>query len=353
MRLGIIGLPQSGKTTVFNALTGGNVPPKMSGGRVEVNTAVVNVPDARLERLYEIYTPPSKVAARVTYADIAGMDGSKKGISGELLNHLTQMDGLLLVLRAFESETVAHSSGSVDPTRDLASMQGELIINDMVFVERKLERLVDEKKKGGRNKLEIEKEEAIFQRILAQLEQEKPLKELEFTADEMKLISGFGFLSLKPMLIVLNLGEGQDLGDFTDTAWGAEVIPLQGQLEMELAQLPADEAEMFLEEYGITEPSLNRMIRESYKLLGLISFFTEGEDEVRAWTVREGAMAPEAAGVIHTDLEKGFIRAEVVSFEDLDALGGWSHARDAGKLRVEGKTYVMKDGDVVHIRFNV
>ena len=354
MRLGIIGLPQSGKTTIFNALTRGDAPTTMSGSRVEVHSAVVVVPDARVERLSQIFQPEKTTYARVEYADIAGLDGSAGvvGISGQLLNELSQMDGFLHVVRCFDDDSVPHQSGSVDAQRDISAMESELLINDLIAVESKLERLADEWKKGVRDKVAVERDQKIFERFQAALSEEIPLRLVELTSEEHKEIGGYGFLTLKPMLIVLNLGEGQAAPSITQKDQG-RAVPLQGKLEMEIAQLPSDEAQVFLAEYGIEEPSLNRMIRESYELLGLISFFTVGEDEVRAWTVRNGATAPEAAGVIHTDLQKGFIRAETVSYSDLDNLGSWAAARDGGKLRVEGKTYLVQDGDVIHIRFNV
>ena len=203
-----------------------------------------------------------------------------------------------------------------------------------------------------RDKVSVGRDQKLFERFQAALSDEIPLRLVELSSEEQKEISGYGFLTLKPMLVVLNLGEGQEAPSITLIDLGS-MVPLQGKLEMDIAQLPQDEAKVFLEEYGIEEPSLNRMIRESYELLGLISFFTVGEDEVRAWTVRDGATAPEAAGEIHSDLQKGFIRAEVVGYPDLDTLGSWAAARDGGKLRVEGKTYLVQDGDVIHVRFNV
>ena len=355
MRLGIIGLPQSGKTTLFNALTGGNVPTGMVSGKIEVHTAVVDVPDARVDTLSAMFNPKKTIYAKVTYADIAGLDGSagKTGISGSLLNQLAQMDGFIHVVRCFEDENIPHQAGSVDAQRDIATMAGEFILNDLVTAERKLERLNDERRKGGRDKTAVEREVALFERLHAALSEEKPLRELELSPEEAKTLSGFGMLSLKPMLVVLTLSEGQPAPAVQHDQSRGPLVALQGRLEMDIAQLPAEDAAVFLEEYGITEPSLNRMIRLSYDLLGLQSFFTVGPDEVRAWTVRRGALAPEAAGVIHSDLEKGFIRAEVVSYDDLTALGGLNEAKAKGKLRLEGKEYVVQDGDVLNIRFNL
>ena len=354
MRLGIIGLPQSGKTTVFNALTRGNLPVTTSGGRFEVHTGVVDVPDERVDRLSGMFKPKKTIYAKVTYADIAGLEGSKAAISGALLNQLSQMDGFVHVVRCFDDPSIPHPSGSVDPRRDIALMDAELLLNDLIAVERKLERLVEERKKGGgRDKGVVERELVLFQRFQEALGQEKPLREIEITGEEEKALSGFGFLTRKPMMILLNLGEGQDAPAIAADRPLVQVVALQGKLEMDLAQLSAEDAELFMGEYGIEELGLNRVISLSYDLLGLQSFFTVGEDEVRAWTVQRGASAVECAGAIHSDLQKGFIRAEVVSYHDLATLGGLAEARGKGKLRLEGKEYIVHDGEIVHIRFNL
>lgn len=356
MKLGIIGLPQAGKTTVFNALTRGNAPTTMSGGRFEVHTAVVDVPDQRVDRLSAIFRPQKTVYAKVTYADIAGLEAgaSKAGISGTLLNQLTQMDGFVHVVRCFQEASVPHPSGSVDPQRDIDAMDAELLLNDLIAVERKLERLGDERRKGGgRDKAVIERELAVFEKLHDALGQEKPLREVEFSAEEQKSLSGFGFLTRKPVLLVLNLSDEQTPPDVAYPHAHTAVMPLQGRLEMELAQLSPEDAEVFMGEYGIQELSLYKVIRLSYDLLGLQSFFTIGSDEVHAWTICRGDNAHSAAGVVHTDLQKGFIRAEVISFDDLVALGGLSEARAKGKLRLEGKDYILQDGEIMHVRFNV
>ncbi len=356
MRLGIIGLPQSGKTTVFNALTRGDQPTTMSGGRFDVHTAVVDVPDPRVDRLSEMFRPQKTIYAKVTYADIAGLEGSKNktAISGQLLNQLTQMDGFVHVVRCFDNPSVPHPAGSVDPQRDIAAMDGELLINDLISVERKLERLHDERRKGGgRDKAVIEREIELFDRLNAALAQDIPLRDLELTAEETRSLSGFGFLTQKPVLVILNLDDDQPVPEIPYNHRKSSVAPLRGKLEMELAQLSPEEAEMFMSEYGIEELGLQRVIRLSYDLLGLQSFFTVGEDEVRAWTIHRGTPAVEAAGVIHTDLQKGFIRAEVISYQDLVELGGMTEARTKGKLRLEGKDYTVQDGDIMHVRFNI
>jgi GTP-binding protein YchF len=243
---------------------------------------------------------------------------------------------------------------SINPLRDIAAMDAELLLNDLIAVERKLERLAEERKKGGgRDKAVIERELALFEKLHAALTEENPLRDVDLSAEEDKTLSGFGFLTRKPVLIVLNLSEGQEPLQIDYPHRHARLVSLQGKLEMDIAQLSPEDAQVFLSEYGIEELGLLRVIRLSYDLLGLQSFFTVGEDEVRAWTVRRGATAHEAAGAIHTDLQKGFIRAEVVSYQDLTALGGMAEARAKGKLRLEGKDYVVQDGEIVHVRFNI
>ncbi|HMN14149.1 MAG TPA: redox-regulated ATPase YchF [Bellilinea sp.] len=353
MRLGIIGLPQSGKTTLFNALTRATQPTGPSTGRIEVHTAVVDVPDPRVDVLSKMFNPKKTIYAKVTYADIAGLDGSsaKTGISGTLLNQLTQMDGFIHVIRAFQDDNIPHPNGSVDPLRDLTAMDSEFLLNDLIAAERKLERLQEERKKGGgRDRGIVDREIELFQRLLAALNEEKPLRDIELSVEDERALSGFGFLSRKPVLIVFNLSEGQGTIGVDYPHQHSQMVNMQGKLEMEIAQLNPEDAELFMSEYNISEPALNQMIRLSYDLLGLQSFFTVGPDEVRAWTTIRGATAPEAAGEIHTDLQRGFIRAEVVTYEDLTTLGGLPEARAKGKLRVEGKEYIVQDGEVLNIR---
>lgn len=356
MKLGIIGLPQSGKTTLFNALTRGDQPTTMSGVRFDVHQGVVDVPDERVDRLSEMFRPRKTTYAKVTYADIAGLDGNagRGGFSGQLLNQLSQMDGLIQVVRCFENSNVPHPAGSLDAQRDLNAIDSELLLNDLIVVERKQERLAEEKKKGGgRDKALIEREGALFERLHQTLSVEKPLRALEIDAEEAKALSGFGFLTLKPLLVVFNLSEGQTAPELAYASPRSAVVALFGRLEMELAQLPPEDAELFMSEYGIEELSLSKVIHLSYDLMGLQSFFTVGEDEVRAWTAQKGATALEAAATIHTDLAKGFIRAEIVEYDILMALGSLAEARSKGKLRLEGKEYPVKDGEIVHIRFNL
>lgn len=356
MRLGIVGLPQSGKTTVFNALTRGTQPTGTVTGKIEVHEAVVDVPDARVDKLAEMFLPKKTIYAKVTYDDISGLDGSasKSGISGELLNKLAQMDGFIHVVRAFENDMVVHPNGSIDPARDIASMEGDFIINDLISVEKKLQRLTEEKKKGGgRDKAVIEREIELFNRFHECLTADKPLRTLDISAEELKSVSGFGLLSLKPILIIINMDEMQDVPAVEAPGANTMLTSIRGKIEMELSQMEPDDAEMFMEEYGIKELALNSIIRLSYELLDQQSFFTAGADECRAWTTSRHATAPEAAGVIHTDLQKGFIRAEVIAYDDLMELGSMNEAKAKGKLRLEGKDYLVKDGDILNIRFNV
>lgn len=275
MRLGIIGFPQTGKTTIFNALTRGARTPAASGGRIEIHTAVVDVPDERVDRLAELFQPEKITYAKVTFADIAGLEEGigKKGLPGQLMNQLSQMDGLVHVVRCFEDPRVMHALGSVDARRDVQVMDGEFLLNDLLIVERRLEKLNEELRKGGgRDKSLVQSEILLFERIHAALEQNTPLRDLTFSEEEMRSFSGFGFLSLKPLLIVLNLGDGQTPPQLDYPHQRSAVMPLQGKLEMELVQLPPDEAQEFLSAYGIRELGLARMIRTSYELLNVQSF---------------------------------------------------------------------------------
>lgn len=356
MRLGVIGLPQSGKTTVFNALTRGDQPTTLGGGRFEVHTSVVNVPDLRVDKLGELFNPRKTTYAKVTYADIAGLDAgaSKNGFSGPLLNQLSQMDGFLEVVRCFENLVVPHSLGDVDPCRDIEILDAELLLQDLITVERRLERLSGERVRGnGREKPPMEREVKLLEKLQAVLSTERPLRDIELSQEEEKSISGYSFLTRKPILLLLNVSDGQTPPEVTCPYQHCSVALLQGRLEMEIVQLAPEDAALFLMEYGIDEPGLDKVIHLSYDLLGLQSFFTVGEDEVRAWTVRRGATAYEAAGTIHTDLQKGFIRAEVVAYQDLITLGSMSEARAKGRLRLEGKEYTLQDGEIMHVRFNL
>ncbi len=362
MKIGIIGLPNSGKTTVFNALTRGKAPTEAySSGRMEVHTAVVHVPDERVDRLAAMYNPKKVTYATVQYKDIAGLArgmGEAGGLTGELLNEISQNDALLHVVRAFSDPNVLHPEGEVDPARDIEIMETELLLNDMTIITNRLERIASRLGKGGdaKERQALADEKALLERLLAALEEEIPIRELSLTPEEEKFLRGFALLSQKPMLILLNIDDDADESiaeQYQGLVKGEHVAvaALRGKLEEELAQMDQEEAAEFLAEFDIPEPGLSRIIRLSYRLLQVHSFFTVGEDEVRAWTVPVGATAVEAAGAIHSDLARGFIRAEVVAYEDFMAAGSMAEARKHGALRLEGKEYVIKDGDIVHIRF--
>ncbi len=358
MDLGIIGLPFSGKTTIFNALTHGGRPTTASMGKVDIATGIVDVPDARIDWLSALYKPRKTTYARITYADIAGLDrgAGKSGLSGPLRNQISRMDALVHVVRAFENDAVPHPLQNVDPQRDVRLLDEELILSDLVTVENRLQRIAESLRKGARaeERQALQAQEAIFLRLKETLDAGRPLRAMDLTSEERDALRGYELLTLKPTLVILNAGDDpfpESLLDYNVPQ--SRVLSLQGKIEMELAQLDPAEAEMFKEEFGIKELGLHRVIRASYELLKRISFFTVGEDEVRAWTVREGANAVEAAGAIHTDLARGFIRAEVVAYQDLYQAGSMAEARKLGKVRLEGKDYIVKDGDILHVRFSI
>ncbi|HRQ41619.1 MAG TPA: DUF933 domain-containing protein [Chloroflexota bacterium] len=362
MKLGIIGLPGAGKTTIFNALTKGNAPVGQSmGGRFDVLTAVVDVHDARVDVLSRMFNPKKTTYARITYTDVAGLKkGATEGggLPGELLNHLAGLDGFVHVVRAFESDLHPHPDGSVDATRDLAALDTEFILNDLGAVERRLEKLEGGLQRGAfKNRAEAEAELELFQQMNETLTAERPLRSLPLTDEQIKSLRGYGLLTLKPIVLIFNIGDDQDEVTLPYDYPQTVVTNLRGKLEMELAQLSAagdeESLTMFMEEYGVTELSLDKIIRLSYDLMGVQSFFTVGEDEVRAWTIGREATAVDAAAAIHTDLAKGFIRAETVHYDDLLALGGMHQVRAAGKMRQEGKTYIVQDGDIINIKFNL
>jgi hypothetical protein len=364
MKLGIIGLPSSGKTTIFNALTMGNAPTGQSmGGRFDVLTAVVDVRDPRVDVLSRMFNPKKTTYARITYTDVAGLQAAENeapgsGISPQLLNHLAGLDGFVHVVRAFENASVPHRDGRVDAARDLAALDTEFLLTDLGTVERRIERIQEGLKKGAsKDRIAAQTELSLFEELNAALSAEKPLRALYLNEEQLKGLRGYGLLTLKPKVVLINIGDDQGEVPLVYDAPRTVLAHIRGRLEMELAQLSAAGDEetlaMFMTEYGVTELSLDRVIHLSYDLMGLQSFFTVGEDEVRAWEVKRGATAVDAAGTIHTDLAKGFIRAEVVSYDDLVALGGLAQARAVGKLRQEGKTYHVHDGDVINIKFNL
>jgi ribosome-binding ATPase len=366
LQLVIIGLPQSGKTTVFNALTRATAETgSFTSTEAEPNLATVKVPDERLNILNDMFRPRRFVPAEVQYYDVAGVAKgiAEQGMSGRLLGYLSQAAALVHVARAFDDPSVPHPEESVDALRDIETLQLELTFSDLGLIEKRLARIQESfNKLRGAEREANEQEGAVLERFKSALEEGTPLREVDLIPEQDRLIRGFGFLTRKPLLVLLNVSEtqiGAAANELLQQARemferpGVKVDLIAGKIEAEIAQLDERDAREFLSDIGIEETSRDREIRLSYELLGLISFFTVGEDEVRAWTIRQGTPAVEAAGVIHSDLQRGFIRAEVVSYEDLIAAGGWAEARPAGTLRREGKQYVVKDGDVLHVLFNV
>lgn len=360
MRIAIIGLPNSGKTTVFNALTGESVETAaFTSGQLEPNQAMVKVPDERLGVLTGIFNPRKTVHADVQYVDVAGISGGERekgGLPPALLNYISSADALLHVVRAFEDEGVPHPDGSVNPERDREAIDLELTFSDLAIIERRLTRLEAEIGKMAAREREVRvAERELLLRLQQGLESDMPIRDMEMSSEEEKLIRGYQFLSAKPMLVVLNIDETQLSAPPTlayDHAQSA-VVPLCGKIEAELVQLGDEDAQVFMDDLGISEAARKRVISLSYDLLGLISFLTVGPDEVRAWTIRRDTPAVEAAGAIHTDLQRGFIRAEVVAYDDLVAAGGMTEAKKAGVVHMEGKQYIVQDGDICHFLFNV
>ena len=366
MQIAIVGLAGSGKTTVFNTLTRGHAETGGYGG-VTLNVGVVKVPDDRLTRLAEIFNPKKIVQADVTYVDLPAPPPSSEGRIGaeelpaEHLARLRDSDALLHVVRAFDDPAHPHPAGSVDPARDLEQLDLEFVLADLAMTERRLERLTVSGRHGTTAEREAaEREEIVLRRIHEAVQAGTPIRDVGLDADEEKAIRGFRFLTQKPVLVLLNVGE-------SDVAREAELVAaiardyrhehaivdaLSARIEMELGELEPDEAATFMEELGIPGSSLDRVIALSYRLLGLVSFLTAGPDEVRAWPIVDGSTAVDAAGAIHTDLAKGFIRAETVAYDDLITLGSMAEARKAGRLRSEGKTYRVRDGDVLEILFS-
>src|SRR5436190_5977524 len=356
MRLGIVGLPQTGKTTVFNAQTRGEAPVATGGGYgQETHVAVVKVPDERLVHLTEMFHPKKTTPAEVQYTDFPGVGfGSRDKSEAAWVGSLRTVDALVQVVRAFPDESVLHE-GPIDPIADAEKVQLELILSDLGIVERRLQRLdADLKRTKAAERAPVEAEIELFQRFQQELEKGVPIRDLELTEDQERSIRGYQFLSGKAVLLLLNLGEDQlaEAPALAAQLAGAyphrhtAVAAMCGQLEMELAQLAPEDAQTFMDDLGITELAAGRIIRTSYDLTGLISFLTAGEDEVRAWPIVRGTRAPQAAGVIHTDLERGFIRAEVVAYDDLMTCGSLAEARKRGLLRDEGRNYEVKDGDI-------
>ncbi|HEU5098084.1 MAG TPA: redox-regulated ATPase YchF, partial [Roseiflexaceae bacterium] len=359
-KIAIIGLANSGKTTVFNALTRGTAETtSYASGQLEPNVATVKVPDQRLQVLAKMFDPKKVTPADVQYVDVGGLSSGARqsgGLPPALLNYIGGADALLHVARAFEDETVAHPEGSVNLARDVESVDLELAFSDMAIIERRLTKLNAEiGKMSSKDREQRIAERDLLVMLQKELEEGKPIRDVELNDEQERLLRGYQFLTAKPMLLAINISESQISSPprFDYPHRSSDVVALCGKVEAELAQLDDEDAGAFMEDLGISEAARDRAISSSYRLLGLISFLTAGPDEVRAWTIRRGTPAVEAAGAIHSDIQRGFIRAEIVAYDDLIKAGGMTEAKKQGTVRMEGKTYVVKDGDVCHFLFNV
>ncbi|KEQ25203.1 redox-regulated ATPase YchF [Paenibacillus tyrfis] len=364
LKAGIVGLPNVGKSTLFNAITqAGAESANYPFCTIDPNVGVVEVPDERLDRLAEIVNPNRIVPTAFEFVDIAGLvKGASKGegLGNKFLAHIREVDAIVHVVRCFQDENITHVSGTVDPISDIETINLELILADVDSVDKRIDRS-RKNMKGGDKKYAQEVE--TLERIKEALYNDKPARSVELSDEEKLLIRDLHLLTMKPVLYAANVSESE-VADAEGNPYvqkvreyaaqeGAEVVPISAKVESEIAELEGEDKAMFLEELGLQESGLNRLIKAAYKLLGLYTYFTAGVQEVRAWTIRMGTKAPQAAAVIHTDFERGFIRAEVVGYEDLVGSGSMNAAKEKGQLRLEGKEYVVQDGDVMHFRFNV
>ena len=363
MKIGVVGLPNVGKSTLFNAITNaGAESANYPFCTIEPNVGVVDVPDSRLDVLGKLYNTQKIVPASIEFVDIAGLvEGASKGegLGNKFLSHIREVDAIVHVVRCFENEKIIHVSGSIDPKRDIEVINLELILADLETVQKRYEKTAKLLKVGEKATAE---EFAVLTKVKEALENGKPARSVELSKEEKKILDSFFLLSSKPVIYVSNIAEtdiGKEENSFVKIVKeiakeeGAETIVLSAKIEEELSALSEEDREMFKEELGITESGLEKLVSASYSLLGLMSFLTAGEKEVKAWTIKKGWKAPQAAGKIHTDFEKGFIKAEVVKFDDLIEAGNYVSAREKGKVRIEGKEYVVQDGDIMLFRFNV
>jgi GTP-binding protein YchF len=361
LHCGIVGLPNVGKSTLFNALTKATIAAEnYPFCTIDPNVGVVPVPDPRMDKLAEIVKPERVLPTTIEFVDIAGLvAGASKGegLGNQFLGNIRETDAIIHVVRCFEDDNVVHVSGKVDPLGDIEVINTELALADMASVEKALQRAAKASKSG--NKEELAKK-TILEKVATHLDEGNPVRSMALTEDEQKLIKELCLITIKPVLYVANVqDDGFENNPMLDKVShlakqeNAQVVAVCAAIEAEIVQLDEDEKQEFLEDLGLKEPGLNRVIRAAYDLLDLSTYFTAGVKEVRAWTIPKGASAPQAAGVIHTDFEKGFIRAEVIAYDDFVSHGGEQGAKDAGKWRLEGKDYIVQDGDVIHFRFNV
>lgn len=364
MKLGIVGLPNVGKSTLFNSLTkAGALSANYPFATIDPNVGIVAVPDERIVKLGELYHTKKVTPATIEFVDIAGLvkgASQGEGLGNKFLSHIREVDAIIHVVRCFENDDITHVDGSIDPARDIETINLELVLSDLDILSRRL----DNRRKAMKGDKKLAGEVEFLERLVKEMEEGKTARACEISDEEKEYLKDVSLLTIKPVIYACNMGENDFVDGIDNNKFynivkeiaakeGAETFPICAEMEAQIAELDADEKEMFLEDMGLEKSGLDRLIKKSYSLLGLISYLTAGKPEVRAWTIKKGTKAPQAAGKIHTDFERGFIRAEVVSFDDLMACGSMTVAKEKGLVRSEGKEYVMNDGDIVLFRFNV